>query len=136
MKRTLIAAVATGALLLGIAATNASAWNYGSPWMGVGYGMTNVGYNNGNNSQFQADTRDLRLKIAQARVELNALVATPGYDTEKVNALARDIAANQLALEQTAQKYGYGVASYNMMGGPGMMMGPGMMNGGYGYGCW
>ena len=133
MKRTFIAALATGVLLLGIAATNASAWNYGGPWMGGGYGMANVGYNSGNNPQFQADSRELQLKIGQARVELNALVATQGYDVERVNELARDIAANQLALAQVSQNYGYGRGSYNMMG-PGMMMGAGMMNGGYG--CW
>jgi len=133
MKRTIIAAVAAGALLLAIAATNASAWNYGGSRMGGVYGMANTGYNNGNNPQFQAETRDLRLKIGQARVELNALVATPGYDVERVNVLAKDIAANQLALEQASQKYGYGMTSYNMMGS-GMMMGAGMMNAGYG--CW
>ncbi|KJR98277.1 MAG: hypothetical protein VR65_21165 [Desulfobulbaceae bacterium BRH_c16a] len=129
MKGKMIAAVATVAIVVGFSAMNVSAWGWGNGGHMMGYGaMYGTGATDAANQKFLDETRESRAQVAADRVELDALVAGPNPDSKRVRELSENIAANQLALQEKANTYGWN-------GGPAnrhSMRGSGMGYGGYG----
>ena len=127
MKSKLIIAIVAAALITGVSAMSASAWNHG-PTMNNGYGMMNgSGAIDAGSQKFLDETKEIRVTIAADQVELNALVAGQNPDSTRVRELSTNIATNQLALEEKSRAYGYG--NGRMHGNH--MRGSGMMNNGY-----
>ena len=124
MKAKIIAAVAATALIVGFSAMNASAWGWGNGGhytMGPGM-MYGAGVNDAESQQFLTETKDVRVKIAADRAELNALMAGQNPDSKRVRELTESIATNQIAMQEKARAYG---------GGNGRMHDGRMMNNGY-----
>jgi Spy/CpxP family protein refolding chaperone len=128
MKSKLIAAVAALAIIIGFSALNASAWNHMGPMMGNGSGMMyGSGATDAASQKFLDETKAARLAIAADQAELGAIVAGPTPDPKRVRELSKNIATNQLVLEEKSRGYSYGGG--RMHGNH--MRGPGMMNDGY-----
>jgi Spy/CpxP family protein refolding chaperone len=131
MKSKLITAIVAAALITGVSAMSASAWNHG-PMMNNGYGMINgSGVIDAGSKNILNETKEIRITIAADQAELNALMAGQNPDSTRVRELSENIATNQLALEEKSRGYGYGGG--RMHGNH--MRGPGMMNDGYYSGC-
>ncbi|MFT5702329.1 MAG: Spy/CpxP family protein refolding chaperone [Desulforhopalus sp.] len=134
MKNKLIAAVATLTIIIGFSALNASAWNNMGPMMDNGHGMMyGSGATDAASQKFLDETKGVRLAIAADQTELAAIVAGPNPDSKRVRELSKNIATNQLALEDKSRGYGYGSGSGRMH--ENHMRGPGMMNDGHYNGC-
>lgn len=136
MKSKLIAAIAATAIIIGLSSLNASAWNNMGPMMGNGYGMmSGSSATEAEIQKFRAETKEIRLAIVADQAELNAIMAGQNPDSKRVRELSRDIAANQLMLEEKSLDSGHGggrMHGNHMRGNH--MRGSGMMNDGY-YGC-
>ena len=131
MKSKLITAIVAAALITGVSAMSASAWNHG-PMMNNGYGMINgSGVIDAGSKNILNETKEIRITIAADQAELNALMAGQNPDSTRVRELSENIATNQLALEEKSRGYGYGGG--RMHGNH--RRGPGMMNDGSYSGC-
>lgn len=132
--KNIITAIVLGAIVIGVSAVNASAWNHGGSRMVGDYGMMNRGgaaYNDTVSQKLLDETRDIKINLAADQAELNALVSGTNPDSKRVRELSVNIASNQLTLEDKYRDYGYG----GHMNGN-YMMGSGMMNGGHGRCQW
>ena len=139
MRNATITLTLALALVLGLSTVNAFAWNcwgngYGS---GNGYMMNGSrAYNNPQYDSFMAETQTLRTRIATERGELNALMASPNPDSQRVRQLTESISLgeNQLAGMARSQNLSFGpMTSY----GYGNGWNCGIVNHNHGFGsCW
>ncbi len=124
MKSEIIVVVAAVAIIIGLSAMSASAWNNMGRMMDNGYGMMyGSGATGTVRQKFLDETKETRLAIAADQAELSAIVAGPNPDSKRVRELSENIATNQLTLEEKSRAYGYsgGRMHGNHMRGQGMM---------------
>ncbi len=135
MKKKIITVITAASLLIGVSAMNASAWNHMGYMPNGGHGMVN-GANVTDNATYQkflAETKETKIAIAADQAELSAVLSSSNPDNKRIRELSKNIATNQLLLEEKSQAYGFGYNGGHMRGYG--MQGHGNMNGGYYGGC-
>lgn len=131
MKKTIVAFALVLAAGFGLYTADAHAQGWGYNGMMGPYGM--MGNNGGYSQAFMTETTPIRTAIAADRAEMNALMAGPQPDPQRVRALSERISANETALAEKARSYEVNT----IPGGAGYGMMPGMMGHRYGFmPCW
>jgi|GEM_PF-3099695 len=102
------ATVAAALVIIGISAFNVSACNYAPAGYAGHHSVVHGGANGQVDQQLLEDTRATRKEMAADYVELNALLAGPNPDGNRVRELSEKIAAGKLQLERVYSAAGYG----------------------------